>query len=70
MDFPLIVNLALLCLFGLFWLFAFFIIYHLARFGVGTLPKRLGALFLGGAVVLSSAAFLSYASLDLGALLS
>lgn len=70
MDFPFIVNLFLLCLFGLFWLMSFFILYHLARFGVGTFPKRLSALFLGGAAILSSVAFLSYVSLDLNALLS
>jgi hypothetical protein len=69
MDFPLVLNLFLLFLIGLFWLLSFFILYHLVRFGVGTFPKRLGLLFLGGAVILSSIVFLSYASLDLTTLL-
>lgn len=70
MDFPFIVTLALLFFAGLFWLLAFFILYHLTRFGVGTFPKRLAALFLGGAVILSCVVFLSYASLDLDKLLA
>lgn len=68
MDFSFIFKLFLLFVFFVFWLFSFFILYHLTRFGIGVFPKRLGALFLGGAVLLSSAVFLSYASLDLNAL--
>ena len=70
MDFPVIANLFLIFLFLVFWLFAFFILYHLTRFGVGVFPKRLAALFLTGAVVLSSIVFLTYSSVDLNKLLS
>jgi hypothetical protein len=70
MPFTTVLNLFLLFLFLVFWLLAFFIIYHLTRFGIGVFPKRLGALFLGGAVVLSSAAFLTYSAIDLNLLLA
>jgi hypothetical protein len=68
MPFATILNLFLIFLFVVFWLMAFFILYHLTRFGVGVFPKRLAALFLGGAVVLSSAVFLSYSAANISSL--
>jgi len=35
-----------------FWLFAFAILYHLIRFGVGTRPKQASLIFLIGSLVL------------------
>lgn len=70
MQFPAIINLFLLFIFLLFWLLSFFILYHLTRFGIGVFPKRLAALFLVGAVVLSSVVFLAYSGLDLSQLLT
>jgi hypothetical protein len=63
------INLFVLLLFLAFWITTFFILYHLTRFGVGVFPKRLSALFLAGAALLSVAAFFSYAALDLSTLL-
>lgn len=36
-----------------YWMGAFFILYHLIRFGIGTLPKRIAAIFLGGSIFLT-----------------
>lgn len=47
-----------------FWLVAFVIFYHLSRFGVGTLPKKLSALFLVGSLGLFVWVILSYHNLD------
>ncbi len=52
-----------------FWLMVFFIFYHLTRFGIGTLPKRLAALFLVGAVTLFSIALLFFTQIDLNPLM-
>ncbi len=48
-----------------FWLVTFFIFYHLTRFGIGLLPKRVVALFIIGAVILFSLSLIGYATLDL-----
>lgn len=50
-----------------FWLVTFVIIYHLARFGVGTLPKKLAALCLIGGLALFTWSIISYIGLDLSA---
>ncbi len=47
----------------------FFIFYHFTRFGIGTLPKRLAALFLVGAVILFSISLLFFSTLDLNPLM-
>ena len=60
-----ILNLAVVLTFFIFWLTAFFIIYHLARFGIGLLPKRLAALFLVGAIVLFSTTLLFYSPVNI-----
>lgn len=52
----------------IFWLTSFIILYHLTRFGIGTLPKKLSALFLIGAVGLFSISFLIYAGIDFNAI--
>ena len=36
-----------------YWTGAFFILYHLIRFGVGPNPKRTSAIFLGGSLFFS-----------------
>ncbi len=53
----------------IFWLMVFFIFYHFTRFGIGTLPKRLAALFLVGAVILFSISLLFFSTLDLNPLM-
>ena len=38
---------------GVYWIMAFFILYHLIRFGVSTKPKQLALVFLFGSIILS-----------------
>lgn len=49
----------------LYWIFNFVILYHLERFGVGTQPKKMAAVFLFGAVVLFFSCTILFANLDL-----
>ena len=51
--------------FIIFWLLAFFIFYHLARFGIGLLPRQVAIFFLVGTAVLFSISFSIYTQLDL-----
>jgi hypothetical protein len=55
-----IINTAAILVFFAFWMMVFVIFYHLTRFGVGTLPKKLSAIFLSGAVILFCASLLLY----------
>jgi hypothetical protein len=65
MDLPVLINLIAGVGFVFFWLVAFFIFYHLTRFGIGLLPKRIAALFIVGAVIFFSASLIAYFSLNL-----
>lgn len=65
MNTTLLANFVAGLIFFAFWILAFFIFYHLTRFGVGILPKRLSALFLVGAVILFSTSVLFYSTLNL-----
>lgn len=69
MILPAYILLALL-FFGFFvyWGLVFIIIYHLTRFGIGTLPKKVAVLFFFGTMLLSFLSFSLYASIDKGAL--
>ncbi len=60
-----VVNVAVTFLFLAFWTAAFVIFYHLTRFGVGVVPKRLSAIFLIGSVFLFAAAVVLYQQVDL-----
>lgn len=51
-----------------FWAASFIILYHLSRFGVGVQPKRFAAVFLFGALVISSVAVASFSQIDLSTL--
>ena len=55
-----IANILVGIIFFVFWLTAFVILYHLTRFGVGTMPKKLAALFLTGSVTLFSISVILY----------
>ena len=59
--------LTLLFLLG-YWTFNFVIIYHLARFGIGTQPKKLAAIFLLGSVVLFFISISVFSGLDINSL--
>jgi hypothetical protein len=47
-----------------YWLLAFIIFYHLIRFGVGTQPKKIAAIFLLGAVGLFFVSVASFVRVD------
>ena len=51
-----------------FWLFAFIILYHLLRFGVGTQPKKFALIFLFGSVALFMASMTFFVQVDAGTL--
>jgi hypothetical protein len=65
-----VVNVAVIFVFLIFWLTAFVILYHLTRFGVGILPKRLSAIFLVGAVILFSASVILHSKLEIISLMT
>ncbi len=48
---------------AVFWMMAFFVLYHLIRFGVSVYPKRLALIFLLGSVVISLLITLLFISL-------
>lgn len=52
-------------LFGMaiYWTLAFTILYHLIRFWVGTLPKKIAIVFLAGGIVLSTVTVLFFAQM-------
>lgn len=52
----------------IYWLGAFFILYHLIRFGIGTTPRKVALTFLGGALMLSLIATILFTQLNFGAL--
>ena len=55
---------------GFYWISAFFVLYHLIRFGIGTMPKRLSFLFLLGSIVLSFVVTLLFINLNFEAILN
>lgn len=69
MDSTLPIQFILIILFSLFfWSFCFIIFYHLIRFGVGTQPKKLAAIFLIGSVVLYCITIILFISIDMNSL--
>ena len=67
MDFvtaKLIFAFVILFFLLIYWVFNFIILYHLARFGVGTQPKKFAIVFLIGSVALFFASVLLFANLD------
>lgn len=63
-------NIVVIFIFLGFWTMSFAIMYHLTRFGIGTLPKRLAALFLIGSIILFATAVTLYQKLNIPALIS
>ena len=48
-----------------YWTQAFFIIYHLVRFGIGIAPKIIALIFFMGSLVAMLGVFVSYTNVDL-----
>jgi hypothetical protein len=64
----IIVIIAFLLLTSFYWIGAFTVMYHLIRFGIGTLPKKLALVFLLGSIFLffmtSIACVMSYGTIE------
>ncbi len=60
----------LVLVFIAYWVFSFTVFYHLIRFGIGTLPKKLATLYLLGSALFFSVVFLLFVSVDLGVIKS
>jgi hypothetical protein len=63
-------NLIIVFISLIFWVVGFVTFYHLTRFGVGTVPKRLSAIFLIGSLALFTLFITFYQKLDLQKLIS
>lgn len=63
-----IAKVIVILLFCVFWVVAFVILYHLARFGVGALPKKLSTVFIAGAFILFSWSVVVLTNLELAKL--
>lgn len=51
-----------------YWIFNFIILYHLTRFGIGTQPKKLAAVFLLGSVTIFLVSTLLFTQIDFGSI--
>ena len=45
---------------GIYWLGAFFIVYHLLKYGITDRPKKIVAVFLAGSIMLSILNFMLF----------
>ena len=61
----LIANVFFIGVLVVYWIFAFVMVYHLTRFGIGTQPKRLAGIFLTGSLILSAAILIFFIKADL-----
>lgn len=52
--------------FLIYWIYVFFIIYHLTRFGVGLKPKIIAFVFFMGSALLFMQLIYSFNQIDLG----
>jgi hypothetical protein len=56
---------SLVIVFLVYWVFSFIVFYHLIRFGIGTLPKKIATVYFMGSVVFFCIVFLLFVSVDL-----
>ena len=56
-------EVGLVVIMTIYWIMSFTILYHLIRFGVGTLPKKIAIIFLAGGIVLSVVTVLFFAQM-------
>lgn len=59
-----IISLIILVASLVFWLTTFVILYHLTRFGIGVLPKKVAVVFLVGGVIIFSTSVVLYTETD------
>lgn len=62
-NFPFLTALVT-AFFLLYWTNAFFLVYHLTRFGIGPVPKLFALVFLLGSILLFSLTTLAYGKVD------
>jgi len=67
-DINLILLAIALLLILVYWISSFIIFYHLVRFGVGTQPKIISAVFVLGSLVLFFTSTVLFAGIDTGRL--
>lgn len=65
MNIGVLVDIVAGGIFLVFWITSFVILYHLMRFGIGTLPKKAAMVFLVGGATLFSLAILIYSELNI-----
>ena len=63
-DTGIIFNIIVAIIFVFYWTAAFTLLYHLTRFGVGTQPKKLAAVFLFGSLIFASLVLILYLEFD------
>lgn len=59
----LILSIPVLYL-AVYWLGAFFIVYHLVKYGITSWPKKIATVFLAGSILLSLINFMLFAQID------
>ena len=69
MNFVLAINGVVGLLFFAYWIVVFVILYHLTRFGIGVVPKRLAMMCLLGSVALFGISVAFFVNLDLSTIL-
>ncbi|MGD0976685.1 MAG: hypothetical protein ABR875_00075 [Minisyncoccia bacterium] len=65
-SFPFVSIILAIVIFG-YWIYAFFIIYHLVRFGIGVRPKIFALIFFFGSMALFMLAISAFNQIDLSA---
>ncbi|OGN00308.1 MAG: hypothetical protein A2736_00865 [Candidatus Yanofskybacteria bacterium RIFCSPHIGHO2_01_FULL_41_27] len=50
-----ILPILFIFIFCFYWIYSFFIVYHLVRFGIGTKPKFIAFIFMMGSLLLFTA---------------
>jgi len=48
----------------IYWIGAFFIVYHLVKYGITSSPKKIAAIFLAGSIVLSILSFMLFMQIN------
>lgn len=59
-----ILPILFIFIFCFYWIYSFFIVYHLVRFGIGVKPKIIAFIFLMGAFLLFATFVYAAASTD------
>lgn len=65
-----ILNIFVIGVLVVYWIFAFVALYHLTRFGIGTQPKRIAGIFLTGSLVLSLVIVIAFLGVNITTSLS